>query len=59
MKKFILTKDESVANKLITCGFQLVSKSNDVWTFMNITPQNFNFAEIEKGKYSYSDILCL
>lgn len=59
MKKFILTKDESVANKLITCGFQLVSKSNDVWTFMNITPQNFSFAEIEKGKYSYSDILCL
>ena len=59
MKKFILTKDESVANKLITCGFQLVSKSNDVWTFMNMPPKNFSFAEIEKGKYSYTDILCL
>lgn len=59
MKKFIITKDESVANKLVTCGFQLVNKSNDVWTFMNITPKNFSFAEIEKGKYSYSDILCL
>ena len=59
MKKFIITKDESVANKLVTCGFQLVSKSNDVWTFMNIAPKNFSFTEIEKGKYSYSDILCL
>ena len=59
MKKFIITKDESVANKLVTCGFQLVSKSNDVWTFMNMTPHNFSFAEIDKGKYSYSDILCL
>lgn len=59
MKKFIITKDEPTANKLVTYGFPLVSKINGVWTFMNITPQNFSFAEIEKGKYSYSDILCL
>jgi hypothetical protein len=59
MKKFIITKDESTANKLLACGFQLVSNTSGVWTFMNMTPQNFSFAEIEKGKYSYSDILCL
>jgi hypothetical protein len=59
MKKFIITKDESTANKLANHGFKLVNQANGVWTFMNIIPQNFSFAEIEKGKYSYSDILCL
>ena len=59
MKKFIITKDEATANKLLTCGFQLVSNVCGVWTFMNIAPKNFNFAEIEKGKCSYTDILCL
>lgn len=58
-KKFIITKDESTANKLLTSGFRLVNQVNGVWTFMNATPQNFSFAEIEKGKYSYSDILCI
>ena len=58
-KKFIITKDESTANKLIAGGFQLVSNISGVWTFMNMTQQNFSFAEIENGKYSYSDILCL
>ena len=59
MKKFIITKDESTANKLITCGFQLISNTVGVWTFMNIAPKNFSFAEIEKGKYLYSDTLYL
>lgn len=59
MKKFIITKDESTANKLVACGFQLVNQVNGMWTFMNMAPKHFNFAEIEKGKYSYSDILCL
>ena len=59
MKKFIITKDETTANKLITCGFQLVSNVSGVWTFMNIAPKNFSFAEIDKKTYSYTDILCL
>ena len=59
MKKFIITKDESTANKLITCGFKLVSNMAGVWTFMNIAPANFSFTEIDKGKYSYSNILCI
>lgn len=58
-KKFIITKDESTASKLTACGFQLVNQVNGVWTFMNAAQRNFNFTEIEKGKYSYSDILCL
>ena len=59
MKKFIITKDEATANKLITCGFQLVSNVSGVWTFMNTCPTHFNFNEIDKGKYSYSNNLFL
>lgn len=59
MKKFIITKDENTANKLLTCGFQLVSNASGVWTFMNITPTNFSFSEIDKSKYSYSNNLFL
>ena len=58
-KKFIITKDESTANKLIAGGFQLVSNVSGVWTFMNSAPKNFSFAEIDKKTYSYSDILCI
>lgn len=59
MKKFIITKDESTANKLIECGFQLVNTVSGSWTFLNIAPKNFSFAEIDKNAYSYTDILCL
>lgn len=59
MKKFIITKDEPTANKLLTCGFQLVSNTSGVWTFMNIVPTNFSFAEIDKKLYSYSNNLFL
>ena len=58
-KKFIITKDESTANKLLTCGFQLVNNISGVWTFMNIAPTNFSFAEIDKKTYSYSNTLFL
>lgn len=58
-KKFIITKDEATANKLLTCGFQLISNVSGVWTFMNIVPKNFSFAEIDKKTYSYSNNLFL
>jgi hypothetical protein len=59
MKKFIITKDKATADKLVTCGFQLVSNVAGVWTFMNIAPANFSFAEIDKKAYSYSNTLFL
>ena len=59
MKKFIITKDEDTAQKFITYGFQLVSNVSGVYTFLNIAPKNFSFAEIDKKEYSYTDILCL
>lgn len=57
MKKFIITKDESTATKLLTGGFQLVSSVAGVWTFLNVAPTNFSFAEIDKATYSYTNIL--
>ena len=59
MNKFIITKDESTANKLLTCGFQLVSNVAGVWTFMNVAPSNFSFAEIDEKTYSYTNTLFL
>lgn len=58
-KKFIITKDEPTANKLLACGFKLVSNVSGVWTFMNTAPTNFSFSEIDKKTYSYSNNLFL
>ena len=55
--KFIIVKDENVANKMMSCGFTMVSKTNDMYTFMNITPQHFNFDEIDIKKLVYTDRL--
>lgn len=59
MKKFIITKDEKTANQFIAFGLQLVSKTSDLWIFMNSIPQHFNFEEVDKSKFCYSNILCL
>ena len=58
-EKFIITKNEDTANKLIACGFQLVNNVSGVWTFLNIGPKHFNFVEIDKKTYSYSNKLFL
>ena len=58
-KKFIIVQDEATANKLIASGFQLVSKVNNTYTFMNQVPQHFNFDEIDKSKLAYTNILSL
>ena len=58
-KKFIIVQDEATASKLIASGFQLVSKLNDTYTFMNQVPQHFNFDEVDKSKLAYTNILSL
>ena len=54
---FIIVQDADTANKLILSGFQMVSKTNDVYTFMNIIHQHFNFKEIDIKKLVYTDRL--
>ena len=58
-KKFIIVQDEDIANKLVASGFQLVSKLNDTYTFMNQVPQHFNFDEVDKSKLAYTNILSI
>jgi hypothetical protein len=58
-KKFIVTKDKSVADKLLAAGFNLVSSSAGVWTFQSITPKNFSFENIDRTAIAYTNILSI
>ena len=55
--KFIIVQDVKTANKLESNGFQMLSKMNGIYTFMNIVPQHFNFEEIDVKKLVYTDRL--
>ena len=58
-KKFIIVQDEATANKLVASGFQIISKINNTYTFMNQVPQHFNFDEVDKSKLAYTNILSI
>ena len=55
--KFIIVQDIDTANQLERSGFQVVSKMNGIYTFMNAIPQHFNFEEIDIKKLVYTDRL--
>ena len=56
---FIKTTDKDTADKLLLCGFQLVSHSGNVYTFLNQQPKNFALDEVDKKKCAYSNILSM
>lgn len=56
-KKFIKTTDKETADKLISAGFQLVSQSDSVYTFLNQMPSNFSFDVADKKKVVYTNTL--
>ena len=58
-KKFIIVQDETTANKLVASGFQIVSKINNTYTFINQVPQHLNFDEVDKSKLAYTNILSI
>lgn len=58
-QNFIMTRDKETADKLISAGFQLVSQSGNVYTFLNQLPKNFSFDEVDKGKMAYTNILSM
>lgn len=58
-KKFIITKDKSVADKLLAAGFNLVSSSAGVWTFQSAAPKNFSFENIDRTAIAYTNILSI
>lgn len=58
-KKFIKTTDEKTANQLLGAGFRLVSHVGNIYTFINETPEHFNFDVIDKKMIVYDNILSL
>lgn len=58
-KKFIIVQDKATADKFIVCGFQLVSSNNNTYTFINSTPQNFSFSEVDVTKIAYTNMLSI
>lgn len=56
-QNFITTTDKETADKLMSVGFQLVSQSGSVYTFLNQLPKNFSFDEVDKTKMAYTNSL--
>ena len=56
-QNFITTTDKETADKLMSVGFQLVSQSGSIYTFLNQLPNNFNFDEVDKTKMAYTNSL--
>lgn len=58
-KQFMVVKDKVIADKLKSGGFQLVSEANGIYMFINSTPQNFNFNEVDVTKIAYTNMLSI
>ena len=58
-QNFIKTTDKETADKLISEGFELVSQSGNVYTFLNKPPKNFSFDKVDKKKMAYTNILSM
>lgn len=58
-KKFIKTTDKEIANKLMFAGYQFVSQSCGVYTFINQPPHNFSFDDADKKKLFYTNMISI
>jgi hypothetical protein len=58
-KKFIVTQDELMANKMIASRFKLVSAISGVYTFINEMPEKFSFNEFDVKKLHFTNNLHL
>ena len=58
-KKFIVTKDEKVANQMIAHKFKLISAIAGVYTFVNQVPDKFSFDIFDTNKVHFTDKLSL
>lgn len=55
-KKFIITKDPEVAKKLAT-AFKQINSVNGMFMFINKAQTSFNFDQIDKTKFYYTNML--
>lgn len=56
-KKFIVTQEKSIGNTLIAHGFHLLSNVGGTYTFVNETPEKFNFSDVDTTKLHFTNIL--
>ena len=58
-KKFIITKDELVADKMIASQFRLISANSGVYIFINKAPERSLFDEFDVKKLHFTNTLHL
>lgn len=58
-KKFIMTKDEGIANQMIASKFKLISAMAGVYIFINKAPENFTFDAFDVKQLHFTDKLHL
>ena len=57
--KFIVTQDSKTAELLLASGVKLVAQNGAVYTFLNDIPKSFNFANFDKSKIVYTNIMTI
>ena len=55
-KKFIITKDPDVAKKL-AAAFKQVNNFNGTWVFLNEVSTSFSFEQLDRSKFTYTNVL--
>ena len=58
-KKFLKTTDDETANKLLALGFELVTHIGNMYTFLNVNPNQLKFDSVDKTKVAYDNKLTL
>ena len=58
-RKFIVTTDELMANKMIASQFKLISAHSGVYTFINKMPDKFSFDEFDVKRLHFTNNLHL
>ncbi|MGN5456794.1 MAG: hypothetical protein ACI4XN_12435 [Candidatus Kurthia intestinigallinarum] len=55
-KKFVITRDEVIANQLLASGLRLLSNALGTYTFVN-DPVKFNFEQFDKKTVCFTNNL--
>lgn len=57
LKNFIITQDKTICDILLANGFNLLSESCGIYTFVNEQMANFSFANLDMTKIHFTDKL--
>lgn len=57
LKNFITTQDKSICDMLLANGFNLLSESCGIYTFVNEQKESFSFANFDMTKIHFTNNL--